>query len=97
MSALVYLNPAWEAEWGAPTRFLDCGSGDVLEVPVAPGRVVLLDMDVSHSVTAPTAAAGERARYSLVCKLVLLPIGRRGRDRRPALGCARQIRFCCFA
>ena len=75
VSALVYLNPAWEAEWGAPTRFLDCGSGDVLEVPVAPGRVVLLDMDVSHSVTAPTAAAGERARYSLVFKLVLHPSG----------------------
>ena len=37
--------------------------------------VVLLDMDVSHSVTAPTAAAGERARYSLVCKLVLHPSG----------------------
>ena len=75
VSALVYLNPSWEAEWGAPTRCLDCGSGDVLEVPVAPGRVVLLDMDVSHSVTAPTAAAGERARYSLVCKLVLHPSG----------------------
>ena len=45
----------------------------MLEVPVAPGRVVLFDMDVSHAVTAPTAAAGERARYSLVCKLCLHP------------------------
>ena len=84
VSALVYLNPAWEAEWGAPTRFLDCGSGDVLEVPVAPGRVVLLDMDV----TLGHRADGRRRRASalpLVCKLVLHPSGSE-RDRRPEMG-----------
>ena len=40
-----------------------------------PGRVVLMDQDVTHRVTPPTRAAGERARYSLVYKLVFFPRG----------------------
>ena len=47
--------------------------GQVLEVPPAPGRVVLLDQDITHAVSRPRAAARARARYSLVLKLVLHP------------------------
>ena len=39
----------------------------------APGRLLLMDQDITHSVTRPHAAAGERPRYSLVLKLVLHP------------------------
>ena len=46
---------------------------EVLEVAPAPGRVVLMDQDISHSVSAPHEAAGSRPRYSLVLKLVLHP------------------------
>ena len=61
------------AAWGAPTRFLDPPTREVLDVAAAPGRVVLLDQDITHSVQAPSAAAGDRPRYSLVLKLVLHP------------------------
>jgi len=71
VSALVYLSPEWRPEWGAPTRFLDLPTSKVLEIAPTPGRLVLLDQDVSHAVTAPTAEAGGRPRYSLVLKLVL--------------------------
>jgi len=75
VTALVYLNAEWRwPEWGAATRFLDPPSGTVLSVPPAPGRVVLLDQDVSHAVSAPEEAAGHsRPRYSLALKLVLHP------------------------
>ena len=74
VSALVYLNEEWKwPEWGAPTRFLDPPTGEVLEIPPAPGRLLLLDQDISHSVTAPLAAAGDRPRYSLVLKCVVHP------------------------
>ena len=43
-------------------------------MPPAPGRVLLMDQDLSHKVTAPLAAAGpSRPRYSLVLKLVIHP------------------------
>ena len=74
VTALVYLPPKWRwPEWGAPTRFIDPPTGRVLEVPPAPGRVVLLDADISHAVTAPTPAARGRPRYSLALKLCLHP------------------------
>ena len=69
----MYLPSEWHAAWEAPTVFLDPPSGEELHVPVAPGRLVIMDQDVSHKVTAPTAAAGARPRYSLVLKLVLHP------------------------
>eukprot|EP00964_Phaeocystis_antarctica_P057609 scaffold34109_cov73-Phaeocystis_antarctica.AAC.5 len=73
VSALVYLSPRWDDDWGAPTRFLDTPTGEELCVPPAPGRLILMDQDITHSVTPPHAAAGERPRYSLVLKLVLHP------------------------
>jgi hypothetical protein len=74
-SALVYLNSVWDAEaWGAPTALYDPPTGCQVRVRPSPGRVLLLDQDLTHAVTAPEAAAGERrARYSLVWKLALYP------------------------
>lgn len=74
VTALVYLSPEWRwPEWGAPTRMLDPPTQSILEAAPAPGRVLLMDQDVTHSVTAPRPAAGVRPRYSLVLKLVLHP------------------------
>ena len=57
----------------APTRLLDTPTGEELRVDPAPGRLLLMDQDITHSVTRPHAAAGDRPRYSLVLKLVLHP------------------------
>lgn len=73
MSCLVYLNDEWKPEWGASTRFLDVASSTTYDVEPRPGRVLLMDQDVTHTVTAPTAAAGARPRYSLVWKLLVHP------------------------
>ena len=77
MSCLVYLNEEWDGgEWGAPTRFVDVPTEEDLttyDVTPKPGRVIIMDQDVGHTVVAPNAAAGKRARYSLVWKLILHP------------------------
>jgi len=71
VTALVYLPDEWRWQWGAPTRFLDTPTDEVLEIEPAPGRVVLMDQDLTHAVAPPAEAAGPRARYSLVLKLVV--------------------------
>lgn len=74
VSCLVYLNAEWQAaEWGASTRFFDVATDTSVDVAAKPGRVVVLDQDITHTVVAPSAAAGNRPRYSLVWKLVLHP------------------------
>mmetsp|Transcript_23521 Transcript_23521/g.30691 ORF Transcript_23521/g.30691 Transcript_23521/m.30691 type:complete len:102 (-) Transcript_23521:109-414(-) len=74
MSCLLYLNDEWnEEEWGAPTKFLDIPTNTSYEVLPRPGRCILMDQDVSHTVVAPNEAAGKRPRYSLVWKLILHP------------------------
>jgi len=74
MSCLLYLNDDWDSDiYGAPTRFLDPPTGDVYDVFPKPGRCVLMDQDITHSVVAPNPAAGKRPRYSLVWKLVFHP------------------------
>lgn len=75
VSALVYLNARWDAErWGAHTRVFDPPTGAEARVTPAPGRLLLLDQDATHAVSAPSALAGaSRARYSLVWKLALFP------------------------
>jgi hypothetical protein len=74
MSCLVYLNDEWNYdEWGAPTRCLDVATDIPYDVQPKPGRVMLMDQDITHTVVAPEAAAGKRPRYSLVWKLVLHP------------------------
>eukprot|EP00887_Chlorella_sp_A99_P001233 scaffold14.g1233.t1 len=78
-SLMLYLNPAWERDWGAEMLFLDAGSDAGVHVRPRPCRAVLFDQDVLHRVSAPSAAAGGRPRFSLVWKLALLP-----RDRAAA-------------
>ena len=74
VSCLVYLNDEWNGEeWGAPTRFLDPPTNESIEVLPKPGRVVIMDQDISHTVVAPNVEAGKRPRYSLVWKLILHP------------------------
>ena len=73
ISCLVYLNDEWKEEWGAPTRFLDPPTNESIEVLPKPGRVVIMDQDISHTVVAPNVEAGKWPRYSLVWKLILHP------------------------
>ena len=73
MSCLVYLNDKWDDSFGAPTRFLDPPTDEIYDVKPKPGRVCIMDQDCSHTVTAPTEAAGKRPRYSLVWKVILHP------------------------
>lgn len=83
VSCLVYLNDEWRAEeWGAPTRFYDVASGTAVDVAPRPGRVVLMDQDITHTVVPPLEAAGKCPRYSLVWKLVLHP-KKHQQDMRP--------------
>lgn len=74
VSCLVYLNEEWQtAQWGAPTRFFDVATDTAVDVAAQPGRLVILDQDITHTVVPPLQAAGKRPRYSLVWKLVLHP------------------------
>ncbi|CAM9666017.1 unnamed protein product, partial [Phaeothamnion confervicola] len=70
VTLLVYLNDRWPREWDAETLFLDPVSETGVFVRPAPGRVVLMDQDVTHRISAPSVLAGGRPRYSLVWKLV---------------------------
>ena len=79
VSCLIYVNDDWDgSHWGAPTRFLDVATDTEVDIVAKPGRVVLMDQDITHTVVAPSEGAGKRPRYSLVWKLVLHP---RSRDQ----------------
>lgn len=73
VSCLLYLNDEWQDDWGATTKFFDPPTGETFDVTPKPGRCIIMDQDVQHSVVPPTAAAGKRPRYSLVWKLILHP------------------------
>jgi 2OG-Fe(II) oxygenase superfamily len=74
VSCIVYLNEEWHSsDWGAPTRFYDVATDTAVDIEAKPGRVVIMDQDITHSVVAPLLAAGKRPRYSLVWKLILHP------------------------
>lgn len=77
LSFLVYLVNEWKDEWGAPTSFVKfsdrMATAERHKIKPRPGRVVVMDSDVWHSVNAPNDAAGERARYSMVWRLILYP------------------------
>ena len=79
VTLLVYLNEEWERDWAGETLFLDGGTDTGVFVRPRAGRAVLMDQDVLHRVSAPSAAAGGRARLSLVWKLAFLPRGEGGR------------------
>ena len=72
VSMLLYLNSSWPLSHGAETLFLDGATDTGIAVQPKPGRMVLMDQDITHRVSAPTKVAG-RPRYSLVWKLALLP------------------------
>lgn len=57
----------------APTKFFDPPTHEEYKVYPSPGRCVLMDQDVTHSVVAPERAAGKEPRYSIVWKLILHP------------------------
>jgi len=67
---MVYLNAHWPLGDDAETLFLDAASDTGILVRPKPGRVVLMDQDVLHRVSAPSREAG-RPRFSLVWKLVM--------------------------
>ena len=82
VSLLVYLNDEWDPEWGGETKFLDEDSQIGLLVAAKPGRVVLFDSDVKHSVCPTTTSSTDsnsnnnnkkNKRFSLVMKLIALP------------------------
>jgi hypothetical protein len=74
MSCLVYLNEEWDGDnWGAPTRFYDPPTKESYDVLPRPGRCVIMDQDIMHTVVPPNSAAGNLPRYSFVVKLILHP------------------------
>jgi hypothetical protein len=73
VSCLLYLNDEWHQDWGATTKFFDPPTGETFEVTPKPGRCIIMDQDIQHSVVSPTSLAGEQPRYSIVWKLILHP------------------------
>ena len=69
---IVYLNERWKPSWDAETLFLDRHAQVGAIVRPRPGRVVLMDQDVTHRVSPPSDVA-RRPRYSLVWKLAVTP------------------------
>ena len=84
VSMLLYLNSTWPLANGGETVFLDSASDTGVAVRPRPGRVVLMDQDVLHRVSAPSAAA-KRPRYSLVWKLALLPAAHADANKVPSI------------
>ena len=72
VSAILYLDEVWPEDADAETLFLDPPTGTGLFVRPRQGRVVLMDQDITHRLSAPSASAG-RPRYSLVWKLLFHP------------------------
>lgn len=72
VSMLMYLDEEWPEEYDAETLFLDPETSTGVFVRPAAGRVLLMDQDMPHRISAPSAQA-ERPRYSLVWKLVFFP------------------------
>lgn len=73
VSSLIYLNEEWNEDFGAPTQFYDPPTGETYNIFPRPGRCVIMDQDVTHTVVAPNKTAGALPRYSLVWKLILHP------------------------
>ena len=73
VTALIYLSKVGVSRVGRTNALPRPSDREVLEIPPSPGRVVILDQDLSHAVTSPLATAGDRPRYSLALKLILHP------------------------
>ncbi|KAI8463534.1 MAG: hypothetical protein J3K34DRAFT_142799 [Monoraphidium minutum] len=72
VTLMAYLNAEWREEWHAETLLADPATGTGVFVQPRPGRVVLMDQDIAHRISAPSKAA-PGPRYSLVWKLLLWP------------------------
>ena len=93
VSALVYLNgPGWTPDMNAETLVLDPGTGTGVFIRPAPGRVLLMDQDVTHRVSTPSAGA-KVPRYSLVLKLCFYPKNPEERPRLPRAEWGRPATF----
>ena len=80
VSILLYLNDEWPDSFQSETMIMDRRMQCGLFVRPKPGRVVLMDQDLLHRISAPSALASGRPRYSLVWKSVFIP------KRDPLLG-----------
>ncbi len=67
------MNDEWNDDFGAPTQFYDPPTEETFRVYPKPGRCVIMDQDVTHTVIAPNESAGKQPRYSIVWKLILHP------------------------
>ena len=73
VSILLYLNDSWPDEYQSETMIMDRRLQVGLFVRPQPGRVFLMDQDLNHRISAPSALANGRPRYSLVWKSVFFP------------------------
>ena len=74
VTCLLYLlnNSKDRTSSSAPTKFISNKGHEFFVMP-RPGRIVLMDQDITHSVCPPTSSS--KPRYSLVWKLLLYPKG----------------------
>lgn len=75
VSVMLYANQVWEEDWHAETLFSDPATGVGAFTAAKPGRVVLLEQDVTHRIGAPSAVRAPGLRYSIVLKTVWIPKG----------------------
>eukprot|EP00879_Flechtneria_rotunda_P012225 GHRR01012767.1.p1 GENE.GHRR01012767.1~~GHRR01012767.1.p1 ORF type:complete len:420 (+),score=129.30 GHRR01012767.1:107-1366(+) len=69
---LLYLDADWPLDYNAETLFLDSMTDTGIFVRPKRYRAVLMDQDIVHRLSTPSASAG-RPRYSLVWKVVMWP------------------------
>lgn len=72
VSAIVYTNSSWDVMHNGETLFLDDSASSGVFVCPKPGRVVLMDADISHRINAPHVDAA-KPRFSVVLKLAFEP------------------------
>jgi hypothetical protein len=72
VTLLIYIDKQWHLHWDAETLFLDSVTETGVFVRPKAYRVVLMDQDILHRVSVPSAEA-RRPRYSVAIKLVFYP------------------------
>lgn len=73
LTALWYIAPEWNVEWGGETLFYDSGMDAVAVVAPKPGRLVVFDGSITHTGRPPNRIC-YAPRYTLAFKLE--PTGR---------------------
>ena len=68
LTALWYIAPEWNVEWGGETLFYDSGMDAVAVVAPRPGRLVVFDGSITH-VGRPPNRVCYAPRYTLAVKL----------------------------